>query len=177
MKNKNTYILFVFAIHDDPDSFVVALGDEISLVTMSPDVRYFYGPQASVFTFSSDTDFDDLNSLLKILLTDLGITYMFLPLDKTKFGSGFDDDVNKHLFGTKPLSLKPINISKLDKIREELENMFDDSECDDDNDLLNLMKKPYVPSVNEILDKIGQQGMKSLSKEEKEILDNYSKQL
>jgi len=177
MNDKKTYILFVFAIHDDPDTFVEALGSEISLVTMSPDVRYYYGPQASVYTFSSFSSFNDLNSILKVLLNDLGITYMFLPLDKSKFGSGFDEDVNTHLFGIKPLSLKPINVSKLDEIRKELEDMLTDDDDFEENEIEKLKSKPYTPSVNEILDKIGQYGVKSLSKEEKTILDNYSKQL
>jgi hypothetical protein len=51
--------------------------------------------------------------------------------------------------------------------------------CEDDydNEIMKLKSKPYVPSVNEILEKISNSGMNSISIEEKTILDNYSKQL
>jgi hypothetical protein len=55
--------------------------------------------------------------------------------------------------------------------------MLTDDDDFEENEIEKLKSKPYVPSVNEILDKIGQYGVKSLSNEEKSILDNYSKQL
>ena len=51
--------------------------------------------------------------------------------------------------------------------------------CEDDydNEIMKIKSKPYVPSVNDILEKISITGMKSITIEEMTILDNYSKQL
>lgn len=177
MKTKYTYILFVFATHDDPDSFVSIIGEEISLISMSPDVRYFYGPQASVFTFSSESKFEDLSEFFKIMLGDDKLSFIFLPLDKDKMCSGFGEDVDKHLFGLTPLAIIPTNITKINKIREELENLESEDEYDDDDEIERIRTRGNEPSVNDILDKIRIMGIKALTNQEKNILDNYSKQL
>lgn len=178
MKNRYTYILFVFAIHDDPDSFVSTIAEELSMVAMSPDVRYFYGPQSAIFTFSTQEEFTEMSEIINIMFGQENFSFMFLPLDKNIMLSGFGENVDKHLFGSSPLAVKPTNISKINKTNDmfkELENGdFDDEE---DDELIKLKFKSYVPSVNEILDKIKDRGIKSLTKQEKEILDNYSKQL
>ena len=80
MKPKEyTYILFVFAVHDDPDKLVSVIGEEISLISMSDNVRYFYGPQSSVFTFTSESTFEEISELITIMFSDYEFTYMLLP--------------------------------------------------------------------------------------------------
>ena len=103
MKNKNTYILFLFAMNDDQDEFVKMMANELSIVTSSSDVRYYYGPQSSVFVFTSNETFNDLSEIITITFEVDELTYMFLPLDKNNMVSGFGDTVDKHLFGEKPL--------------------------------------------------------------------------
>lgn len=179
MENRLTYILFVFAVHDDPDTFVGTIAEEISMVAMSPDVRYFYGPQSAVFTFSTQESFDEMSEIISIVLGQEKITYMFLPLDKGKMSSGFGEAVDKHLFGSLPLVIKPTNISQINKINEMFEKLHDEEfeDEDEDNEILKLKCQPQEPSVNDILDKIKDKGIKSLTNKEKTILDNYSKQL
>lgn len=180
MENRFTYILFVFAVHDDPDSFVGTIAEEISMIAMSPDVRYFYGPQSAVFTFSSQETFHNMSEILSIMFGQEKLTYMFLPLDKNKMSSGFGENVDKHLFGSTPLVVIPTNISQINKINEMIEKLKDEDfedEDEDDDEILKLKCQPQEPSVNDILDKIKDKGIKSLTNKEKTILDNYAKQL
>lgn len=179
METKKTYILFVFAVHEDQDKFVSIIGEEISMLAMTPDVRYYYGSHSAVFTFSSEESFENLSEFFSIVFTEDGFTYFFLPLDKNKMSSGFGEEVDKHLFGSIPLVKTPTDISKLNKIKEELEIYANEEDEDEEEDdiLSKLKKQPHIPSVNDILDKITDKGMKSLTKTEKSILDNYSKQL
>lgn len=177
MENRFTYILFVFAVHDDPDTFVGTIAEEISMVAMSPDVRYFYGPQSAVFTFSSQETFTNMSEILSIMFGQEKLTYMFLPLDKNKMSSGFGENVDKHLFGSTPLVIRPTNISQIKKINEMFEDLINEDFDEEDNEIEKLKSKPYEPSVNDILDKIRDNGIKSLTKKEKSILDNYAKQL
>jgi hypothetical protein len=70
--------------------------------------------------------------------------------------------------------IKIIN-PNIDELNKELMEFCDDE--DDDDLLVKLRNKTIDPSIDEILDKIGETGMKSLTTKEKTILDNYSKQL
>ena len=178
MKNKNTYILFLFAMNEDQDQFVKMMGNELSIVAASPDVRYYYGPQSSVFVFTSNESFKELSEIISIMFEVAELTYMFLPLDRNNMSSGFGDTVDKHLFGDKPLTNESTNISNAFKaFKEDFNEFAQMCEDDYDNEIVKLKSKPYVPSVNEILEKISNSGMNSISIEEKTILDNYSKQL
>lgn len=177
MKTKNTYILFVFVIDEDQDKFVTMLGEEISMLAMSTDVRYYYGPQSAVYVFTSGESFKNLSEFIKIMFEEEKIPFMLLPLDKENMTSGFGEEVDKHLFGNSPLVIKPTNISKINKINEMFEDLIQENFDEEDNEIEKLRSKPYEPSVNDILDKIKDNGIKSLTKKEKTILDNYSKQL
>ncbi len=69
-----------------------------------------------------------------------------------------------------------INVeSKLKERKEELKNFtFEFLMPADFNQM--VQKEPdYLPTVDEILDKISENGIESLTEKEKEILDNYGK--
>lgn len=182
--NKNTYILFLFVADENQDDFITMVSEEIAVVSRSFDVRYYYGPQSAIFVLTSDKEFNDLSQYIKIIFSDGETPYMFLPLDKTNMTSGFGEEIDRHLFGPTPLSVNSIDVSDLSKLKDdnnkfkdEFNDMCFDDDDEDDNFFNKLLSKPYVPTVNEILDKIGRTGINSLTKDEKEILDNYSKQL
>ena len=177
MKTKNTYILFVFAVDEDQDKFVTTLGEEISMLALSTDVRYYYGPQSAVYVFTSDEKFKKLSEFIKIMFEVENIPFMLLPLDKENMASGFGKEVDKHLFGNTPLVIKPTNISKINRINEMFEDLIHEDFDEEDDEIEKLRSKSYEPSVNDILDKIRDVGIKSLTKQEKTILDNYAKQL
>ena len=177
MKSKNTYILFLFAMNEEQDQFVKMMANELSLLAVSSDVRYYYGPQSSVFVFTSNDTFKGLSELITITFEVDELTYMFLPLDRDNMTSGFGDTVDKHLFGDKPLNSDATNITQAFKAFKEDFDEFAQMCEDEYDDIVKLKSKPYVPSVNEILDKIKITGMSSISIEEMTILDNYSKQL
>jgi hypothetical protein len=165
-------------MNEDQDEFVKMMANELSLLAVSSDVRYYYGPQASVFVFTSNETFKGLSEMITITFETDELVYMFLPLDKNNMTSGFGDNVDKHLFGDKPLTNDSTNITQAFRAFKDEINEFEQM-CEDDyhNDIIKITSKPYVPSVNEILDKIKINGMKSITIEEKTILDNYSKQL
>lgn len=178
MKNKNTYILFLFAMNENQDEFVKMMGNELSIVATSPDVRYYYGPQSSVFVFTSNETFNELSEILTIMFEVDELTYMFLPLDRNNMTSGFGKTVDKHLFGDKPLTTDSTSITQAFRaFKDDFDEFAQMCEDDYDNEIVKIKSKPYVPSVNDILDKIKITGINSITIEEKTILDNYSKQL
>jgi hypothetical protein len=167
-------------MNEDQDQFVKMMANELSIVSASSDVRYYYGPQSSVFVFTSTETFTDLSEIISIMFEVAELTYMFLPLDRNNMSSGFGDTVDKHLFGDKPLTNESTNITKaLKAFNEDFDEFAQMCEDDYDDEIVKLKRKskPYVPSVNDILDKIRNTGISSITIEEKTILDNYSKQL
>jgi hypothetical protein len=70
-----------------------------------------------------------------------------------------------------------INVeSKLKERKEELKNFTFDFLIPVDFDKMVQKNEPdYLPTVDEILDKISEKGIDSLTETEKEILDNYGK--
>jgi hypothetical protein len=89
----------------------------------------------------------------------------------------FDDVDAKHLFD---LSVLEKNIDNTGGIEFNFEFDYGDDEDDDiDDDLVQLLKEKYLikeeePSLDDILEKIHQKGVSSLTIQEKAILNNYN---
>ena len=84
----------------------------------------------------------------------------------------------KHLFD---LSVLEKNIDNTDAIEFNFEFDYGDEEEDDDidDDLVQQLKEKYLikdeePSLDDILEKIHQKGVSSLTIQEKSILNNYN---
>jgi hypothetical protein len=183
--------LCVYAKHDNQDEFVRLIANEIALITMSPDVRFYYGNDSMIFTFQSSEPTEDIFEFVGIVLGATKITYMLFPYTDDKMSVNLTEDVKKHLFGGENLvknddnTISVQNLLNEDNINQELLFEFyseSSDELDDDDEVLQKIyrennKKKKKPSVDEILDKIRLSSINSITKEEKEILDNYSKQL
>jgi hypothetical protein len=144
-------------MNEDQDEFVKMMANELSLLAVSSDVRYYYGPQASVFVFTSNETFKGLSEMITITFETDELVYMFLPLDKNNMTSGFGDNVDKHLFGDKPLTNDSTNITNaFQAFKEDFDEFAQMCEDDYDDEIVRIKRKskPYVPSVNDILDKI-----------------------
>ena len=185
------YVLCVDAKHDNQDEFVRLIANEIALITMSPDVRFYYGNDSMIFTFQSSEPTEDIFEFVGIVLGATKITYMLFPYTDDNLSVNLTDEVKKYLFGGEDLvkndenTISVQNLLNDDNINQELLFEFyseSSDELDDDDEVLQKIyrennKKKKKPSVDEILDKIRLGSINSITKEEKEILDNYSKQL
>jgi hypothetical protein len=85
------------------------------------------------------------------------------------------DDMKQHLFDLDNESKSEITIKLTANNR--VENIYDDEEEDDIFTLLlNEVKKNLkLPTMDQLLDKINEHGVESLTSYEKATLDNYSK--
>ena len=199
MKNKTyKYILFVFAKSKNQDNFVTEIAEEIAVITKSNNIRYYYGPEACVFTFSTMDDIKSVTEYVDIILSEGEISYFLLPYQSDNMSFGLPKDISEHLFTDKLSDIGKmeqdldVKWSKLDtdfkKLDEEMfekfMNVFSD-EDDEDDDISKLIKRTKTTKVddyisenqfNSILDKINSDGMSSLSKKELDLLKQYSKQ-
>jgi hypothetical protein len=174
------YLLYVFAKHDKQEKFVTFLSEEIYVMTHDNDIRYYYGPESVIFKFKSNEKTEDIGDYLNNILGCSGIVFFLQPYEKGKLYYWVDSTVNRHLFG----------IETIDEMTEQDRKEFqhyvfknlelnDIEECDEDimnlQEFLSFDKNEKVLTLDEILDKINDKGIESLTKKEQELLNNYSK--
>jgi hypothetical protein len=200
MKNKTfKYILFVFAKSKNQDDFVTEIAEEIAVITKSKNIRYYYGPEACVFTFSTLDDLKSVTEYVDIILSEGEVSYFLLPYSPDNMSFGLPKDISEHLFTDKLSDIEKmdrdldVKWNKLDSDFKKLdEEMFDkfmnafSDEDEEDDDISKLIKRTKTTKVDDyvsenefnfILDKINSDGMSSLTKKELNLLKQYSNQV
>jgi hypothetical protein len=195
MKPKNfKYILFLFAKHTNQDEYVVEIAEEIAILTKSNNIKFYYGPEASVYTFSTSDTLKDIKEYLDIILSECKSSYFLLPYETDKLSFGLPDDISSHLFNDSIPDKKSefkLTERKLSDFPTFNEEMFEDimnhlDDEDDDDEISKLIKRTKEVKVNdfvtedqfnEILSKISDKGMGSLSEKELSLLKKYSNQI
>ena len=172
------YLLFVYYNTDvkNSEEKTQEIGGFISDVMTSKEIKFMYGDLHSIFNFASDLSFDEMKDFMDIAAVDIQqFEYILIPKPRN-IGSNFDEDNMKHL-----LSLKNKPKDKLKPVTPKLrtndirggENFMDIA------DIILGIKRPEICdlTLDELLDKIGNEGIESLSELEKKKLDEYSKSL
>ena len=189
-----TYILFVFAAHDNQDRFIKILSEEVVGASDTCEVKYYYGPESAIITFKTFAEFEYIKSYIDLVLGTSGIVFFLLPYDPNNISFFLNKEIETHLFGYDNLS-ESGEKTKYEQIQEQklifnemmdiptnfIEELMassdvdDDDEDDEDDDFITSLKeKTYDPTLDEILDKINLCGMPSLTKKELSLLKNYS---
>lgn len=197
MKPKNMkfkFILFLFVKSKNQDNYVTEIAEEIAILTKSSNIRFYYGPEASVFTFSTDETLKSVQEFMDIILSEDKPVYFLLPYEPDNLSFGLPSDISSHLFGdTIPDKKSDFNFTerKLSDFNSISEEMFDDimslySDDDDDDEISKLIRRTKEIKVtdvvseemfNSILDKISSQGRASLTEKEVSLLNTYSNQI
>jgi hypothetical protein len=184
MNNRLTsYILFVFAKHDDQENFITSLAEELSLISDSINIKFYYGPESGIFTFDTMDDFPIVKEHMGIMFCESKIVYLLLPYDHDKMSVGLTDDIYNHLF-TENVSenMTGFETEAQKMLSEELKGRVDlffdkitDDDDDEDDEIKKIKSKTPIPSLDNLLDKIKDTGMASLTKKELSLLEQYSK--
>ena len=194
------YILFVFAKSKNQDGFVTEIAEEIAVITKSKNVKYYYGPEACVFTFGTVDDMKSVSEYVDIILSEGEISYFLLPYSSDNITFGLPKEISDHLFSDKMSDIDKmerdldkkfdnLNLSfkQLDEeMFEKFMNVFSDDDDEEDDEISKLIKRTKTTKVddyvsenqfNTILDKINSDGMSSLTKKELDLLKKYSNQV
>ena len=190
MNELTKYILFVFTKNDNPKEFTEQIADELSVLSDSPNLNYYYGPESSVFTISTLDSYEDVKDYVDMILGGCEIMYVLLPYTSDKLSYGLPDKVSEHLFNDGVndfMSEKPTNsesndfeVRKMiqDKIRDtfklNIENFdfeYDEEEWTDIDEIKNKYRNP---SLDDLLEKIKEKGLNSLTEKELQLLNQYS---
>jgi hypothetical protein len=172
------YLLFVYYNTDvtNSEEKTQEIGGHISDVMTSKEIKFMYGDLHSIFNFSANLSFDEMNNFMEIVVIDVQqFEYILIPKPRN-FGSNFDEDNLKHL-----LSLKKKSKQKLKPVTPKLRT--NDISCGENfmdiADIILGFKTPEVCNLtlDDLLDKICNEGMESLSELERLKLEEYSKSL
>jgi hypothetical protein len=178
------YIIFIFGGMEKQDEFVNSLCDNIILNIDVEYIKFFYSDSSCVYTFKSNTSFDEVSASITNILHKINITYFLLPYSDFEINVRIDEETLEHLFG-KELDEDSPSVNEDDlvepntffsRLDEALASIRDnDLESDMDIDIIPLLKKKkHIKTLDEILDQISQSGITSLSDDDKKLLEKYA---
>lgn len=138
------------------------------------DVKFLYGPKHAIFHFDAKGPIEDIDDILFFINEEVQNFEYFLTKKPTSIVSNMDENnLNEFLTlkGSKPKKQTP------PKLRTK--NLGNTEPFFDIADLIMNFKRPEVcdMTLDELLDKIGQEGLSSLSELERQKLEEYSKSL
>ena len=169
------YLLFVY--HNDdmktPDVTTKNIGAELSKIMSSNQVKFMFGEKHSIYHFASDFSLDEIDDFLCLVSAEFEDFNYFLTQKTKNVKSNFDQDNLMHL-----LTLRNTNSRKQTPPRSfefKLDVGGDEFARIAENIMGLLPKKGCELTMDELLDKINDQGINSLTEEEKNKLDEYSK--
>ena len=181
-KQDPAYMLFIFGDFDEQENLATNLSSQLLTVVSSPFLKFTYGEYGVVFHFRSKEVFSDLKEYIDMGMSEITEQYFLMEVTKNvdikmprKLKKDFlniDGEEKK-----KDTKTGEINVeAKIKERREELRNFtFEFLMPADFNQMVQKNEPDYLPTVDEILDKISEKGIDSLTETEKEILDNYGK--
>ena len=169
------YLLFVYHTEDmeNPDETTANIGAELSKIMSSNQVKFMFGEKHSIYHFASDFSLDEIDDFLCLVSAEFEDFNYFLTQKTKNVKSNFDQDNLLHL-----LTLRNTNSRKQTPPRSfefKLDVGGDEFARIAENIMGLLPKKGCELTMDELLDKINDQGINSLTDEEKNKLDEYSK--
>ncbi len=172
-KNMKKYLLTIFGSFEEKDCMTIA--NNLQPIVDSQNLKFQYRDNVIIVHFGSEFLLDDIHEFIK-MTDEVEETFDMFIL------SEFNDTVSVHM--TDGTDEQLFNLEEEDENidmvkvtpKGKLENYYDE---DNENDialmLLNEIKKNLnTPSLDQLLDKMVEQGVDSLTPYEKAILDNYS---
>jgi len=185
------YLIFIFGDFKNNDKIVELIASQISVfIDKKTYLKYNYGDYGVVIHFQSHFNFYNLRDHVHVVLEKVVPQYFLMERPKSFYAfmppelklNLFDlheenNDTNKTNVNFKDFTNIMdnflINIaSTFDKdifLEENMENMFN-------NIMLKVeSEEKHIPTIDELLEKIKDKGLESLTDNEKQILDEYSK--
>jgi hypothetical protein len=190
MNDLTKYILFVFSKNDNPKEFTEQIAEELCVISDTPNINFYFGPESSVFTISTLDSHQDVKDYVDMILDVDNIMYVLLPYTSDNLSYGLPKKISEHLFNdgisdymsekSKLSDKTEFEVRKMiqDEIKESfllnIEDFDFDYDEEDDIEKIKNKNKERLPSLDELLDKIKEKGLNSLTEKELLQLNKYS---
>jgi hypothetical protein len=167
------YLLTVFGEFNNKE-IIARLGKGMAPIVDSPQLKFQYIKGAIVFHFGSEVSAEEIYDYVAGIFYGLSDAFILTEMtDKTSVY--MPENIKAHLLDLEndsdEVDIK-IDMPRMGKSIDDMSEMAEDFV----SFLLEEMEDEVkVPTLNQILDKISENGISSLSGFEKEILDEYSK--
>jgi len=175
-------MLFMFGDFVDNESFITDVSYQLITVVSSKFMKFNYGEFGMVINFRTKETFEDLKEYVDMCMNEVVEQYFLMEVttnidikmeQKLKRDFLNIDGVKKET-KTKGVHKDELSEEKKKRMNNIMEFIFPLTEDMIKNPFLKEEKKEK-PTVDQILDKISEKGIESLTEEEKQILDNYGK--
>ena len=142
----------------------------------SENLKFYFRSGSIIFYFGSNFQLIDVHDFLDMISDELFDTFILVEHNET-VTVFMTDEMKEHLFnleeesGEMVIDLVPNNKSQ---------SIYDEDEDEDDistilmNQIKNNLQNIQTPSLDELLDKVSEQGIESLTEFELKTLNNYS---
>ena len=174
------YLLFVYFDNsvENSEEKTKSIATTIAEHMTSGQVKFMYGEKHAILHFGYKGEFEDVSDVVFFISEELTGFEYFLTKKGRDYSANFDEDNLNHL-----MSLKPTKPKKHKPTPPKINYEFKPNDGGKDfleiaDLLLNFKRKEVCNlTLDELLDKISDQGMESLSEIEKQKLEEYSKSL
>ena len=173
------YMLFLFGDFSLTEAFADDISYQLISVVSSKSLKFNYGEFGMVCHFRSGETFDNLKEYTDMVLSEITEQYFLVEVGES-FDIKMDRKLKKEFLNidgekteNKTGSIE-VNEVSVKTNKKEMDNMFHMLfPIMDPNFFKTEEDKQKEPSVDEILDRISEEGVESLTEREKQILDNY----
>ena len=196
------YLLFVYGDFRKKDKIVELISLQLSsFTTINSNIKFNYGDYGAIYNFESENSFFEIRDHVHIILEKVSFQYFLIEQPKNIYAymppelkiNLFDlfsdnDNEENNIVNEKPdISLMDMFFMNMnttfsdDNTFNESNTTFSLSEEDKERILRNIFDRleedtDYKkPTIDDLLDKIQENGIKSLSEQEMKLLDEYSK--
>ena len=177
------YLLFMFGqwstIENNAD-IVNNIKDVMETIVTEEEFTFITGDHVIIMCIKSRMAFEEIEEVLKEFLSPYINTLFLMPKPRKLFFR-MDDNLKNHLFGKNKKRYKHINPKIAEILTQQLKSIVDKrvKKLKRDIDFTqkdNIIKNVHlIPmTIDNLLDKIIDYGIESLTKEEKEFLNNFN---
>lgn len=176
------YMLFIFGDFTEMENFIDEISYQLITVVSSEFLKFNYGEFGMVLHFRAKETFSELKDYIDMCL-DGQVEQYFLMEATENVDIKMERKLKKDFLNIdgvkKENKNKEVDVEKLNEEKEKrlgniMEFILPLSEEKFEFPMKFKRPESTKPTVDQILDKISEKGIESLTKEEKQILDNYA---
>lgn len=169
---------YLLSIHGDFDTEQMCkdIATTLTPIVDSPHLKFSHRSHNLLFCFESEVDQSEIHAYIEGSLFGI-YNYFILSVVDDNMSVCMEEESKRHLFDvTNDSENADMRIDMRKELKGEKEIKTEETDQEFLNHILaELKQRVRRPSLDEILDKIREKGLNSITPFEKEILDNYGK--
>ena len=178
------YLLFMFGnwgMIEKNAEVVNNIRDVMETIVTEEEFTFITGDHVIIMCVKSRMGFDEIEGVLKEFLSPF-INTLFLMPKPRKLYYRLDENLKNHLFGTTKRKYPHVDPKVAEILTQQLKSIVNDrvkklkKDIDKNKKISNFKETKLVPmTIDGLLDKIIDEGIESLTIEEKEFLNKFNK--